>query len=32
MNSPNKLVAPNPAIASQLQVRHHWRGIGEAEA
>ena len=28
---PNKLAAPNPAIASQLHVRHHWRGIGEPE-
>ena len=26
---PNKLAAPNPAIASQLHVRRHWRGIGE---
>jgi len=25
----NKLAAPNPAIASQLQVRRHGRGIGE---
>lgn len=26
---PNKLAAPNPAIASQLQIMDHWRGIGE---
>ena len=26
---PNKLAAPNPALASHLQVRRHWRGIGE---
>ena len=28
---PNKLAAPNPAIASQLHVGRHWRGIGEPE-
>jgi hypothetical protein len=28
---PNKLTAPNPAIASQLDVGRHWRGIGEPE-
>jgi hypothetical protein len=28
---PNKLAAPNPAIASQFQVKRHWRGIGEPE-
>ncbi len=27
----NKPAAPNPAIASQLLVRRHWRGIGEPE-
>jgi hypothetical protein len=31
MTSPNKLAAPNPAIASQLPVGHHWRGIGEPD-
>lgn len=30
-NGSNKLAAPNPAIASQLHVRRHWRGIGEPE-
>jgi hypothetical protein len=29
--SSNKLAAPNPAIASQLQVGRPWRGIGEPE-
>ena len=29
--TPNKLAAPNPAIASQLQVRRKRRGIGEPE-
>src|SRR2546421_5672697 len=28
---PNKLAAPNPAIASQLHGGRHWRGIGEPE-
>jgi hypothetical protein len=28
---PNKLAAPNPAMASQLHVRRHWRGIGEPD-
>jgi len=27
----NKLAAPNPAIASQLHVGRHWRGIGEPD-
>jgi hypothetical protein len=27
----NKLAAPNPAIASQLQVGRHRRGIGKPE-
>jgi hypothetical protein len=26
---PNKLDAPNAAIASRLHARHHWRGVGE---
>ena len=25
----NKPAAPNPAIASRLHARHHWRGVGE---
>jgi hypothetical protein len=28
---PDKLAAPNPAIASELQARHHRRGIGDPE-
>ena len=28
---PNKLAAPNPAIASRLRFGRHWRGIGEPE-
>lgn len=28
---PNKLAAPNPAIASLFQSWRHWRGIGEPE-
>ena len=28
---PNKPAAPNPAIASQLHIGHHWRGVGEPE-
>lgn len=31
MKMPNKLAAPDPAIASQLQIGCHWRGIGETE-
>jgi len=27
----SKLAEPNPAIASQLHARRHWRGIGEPE-
>ncbi len=27
----NKLAPPNPAIASQFQSGHHWRGIGEPD-
>ena len=28
---PNKLAAPNPAVASQLHVGSRWRGVGEPE-
>ncbi len=28
---PNSPTAPNPAIASGLHTRHHWRGVGEPE-
>ena len=28
---PGPYPAPNPAIASQLHFRRHWRGIGEPE-
>jgi hypothetical protein len=28
---PNKPAAPNPAIASQLHVGRHWRGVGEPD-
>jgi hypothetical protein len=28
---PNTPAAPNPAIASQLNAEHHWRGFGEPE-
>src|SRR5436309_1790915 len=27
----NKPAAPNPAIASRLHAKHHWRGVGEPE-
>jgi len=30
-NAAYKPAAPNPAIASRLQAKRHWRGIGEPE-
>jgi hypothetical protein len=29
--TPNMLAAPNLAIASLFQSRHHWRGFGEPD-
>ncbi len=30
-STPNEPAAPNPAIASRLHARCHWRGVGEPE-
>ena len=29
MTTPNKPAAPNPAIALEFKIEHHWRGVGE---
>ncbi len=31
MDTANYRSAPNPAIASRLQIESHWRGFGEPE-